>query len=192
MRENDFFEQYSQAVEMAECRISDYNKFVEKYSYEDRDYFVNELVKMGYDENEVLSIVYNKDLLLTLFLNSFESITIESEKETKIEVDLEVEKARKKYIDAVDIANESIEAANEAHKIMLSLKTLIESKYGFNSNDWQEESVHEMNEAIKVYNRLVEKANKDVEYSNSTRKELARVRSKNILINDNDVVLETS
>ena len=195
MKEKDFFEQYSQAVEMAECRIADFKKFSERYNFDDREYFIDKLTSMGFTKDEVLSIVVNKDLLLTLFLNSFEIIVVDNELTTMIDIDVEIEKARKEYIDAVDIANQSIEAANEAQKIMLSLKSLIESKYGFNSNDWEEDSVHEMNEAIKIYNRLVEKANHDVELSNQARKELARVRSRkqNVdIVQNNDIVLETS
>ena len=194
MKEKDFFEQYSQAVEMAECRIADYEKFNEIYNFDDRDYFVEKLTEMGYDKEKVMSIILNKDLMLALFMNSFEKIVLDNEVETEIHIDLEIEKARKSYIDAVDDANQSIEAANEACKIMNSLKSLIESKYGFNSNDWEEESVHEMNEAIKVYNRLVEQANLDVQRSNEARQELAKVRSKNKDINiiNNDIVLEAS
>lgn len=194
MKEKDFFEQYSQAVEMAECRIADYEKFNEIYNFDDRDYFVDKLIDMGYDKEKVMSIILNKDLMLALFMNSFEKIVLDNEVKTEIHIDLEIEKARKSYIDAVDDANQSIEAANEACKIMNSLKSLIESKYGFNSNDWEEESVHEMNEAIKVYNRLVEQANLDVQRSNEARQELAKVRSKNKDINiiNNDIVLEAS
>ena len=194
MKEKNFFEQYSQAVEMAECRITDYEKFNEIYNYDDREYFIEKLTEMGYDKNEVMSIILNKDLMLALFMNSFEKIVLDNDKETEIHVDLEIEKARKSYIDAVDDANQSIEAANEACKIMNSLKSLIEARYGFNTNDWEEDSVHEMNEAIKVYNRLVEQANLDVQRSNEARKELARVRNKNKEINiiNNDFVLETS
>ena len=194
MKEKNFFEQYSQAVEMAECRITDYEKFNEIYNYDDREYFIEKLTEMGYDKYEVMSIILNKDLMLALFMNSFEKIVLDNDEETKIHVDLEIEKARKSYIDAVDDANQSIEAANEACKIMNSLKSLIEARYGFNTNDWEEDSVHEMNEAIKVYNRLVEQANLDVQRSNEARKELARVRNKNKEINiiNNDFVLETS
>ena len=194
MKEKNFFEQYSQAVEMAECRITDYEKFNEIYNYDDREYFIEKLTEMGYDKNEVMSIILNKDLMLALFMNSFEKIVLDNDKETEIHVDLEIEKARKSYIDAVDDANQSIEAANEACKIMNSLKSLIEARYGFNTNDWEEDSVHEMNEAIKVYNRLVEQANLDVQRSNEARKELARVRNKNKEINiiNNDFVLEAS
>ena len=194
MKEKNFFEQYSQAVEMAECRITDYEKFNEIYNYDDREYFIEKLTEMGYDKYEVMSIILNKDLMLALFMNSFEKIVLDNDKETEIHVDLEIEKARKSYIDAVDDANQSIEAANEACKIMNSLKSLIEARYGFNTNDWEEDSVHEMNEAIKVYNRLVEQANLDVQRSNEARKELARVRNKNKEINiiNNDFVLEAS
>ncbi len=191
MKEKDFLDQYSHPVEIAECRISDYKKFNEKYNLDDREYFVDKLKKMGFEDNEVLSIVVNKDLLLTMFLNSFKVIVIE-EQDTTIDIDLNIEQARKKYIDAVDVANQSIEAANEAQKIMLALKSLIESKNGFNSNEWESDSVHEMNEAIKVYNRLVEKANEDVEASNQARRELAMARSQNKLNNNYDIVLETS
>lgn len=194
MKETNFFEQYSQAVEMAECRIADFEEFNKIYSFEDREYFMSKLIEMGYDENEVLSILMNKDLMLALFMNSFETMVLESDVVTEIDIDLDVEKARKNYIDAVDKANQSIEAANESYKIMNALKSLIESKYGYNSNDWEEDSVHEMNEAIKVYNRLVEQANKDVQESNDARQELAKVRSKNKEVNviNNDVVLEAS
>lgn len=194
MKETNFFEQYSQAVEMAECRIADFEEFNKIYSFEDREYFMSKLIEMGYDENEVLSILMNKDLMLALFMNSFETMVLESDVVTEIDIDLDIEKARKDYIDAVDRANQSIEAANESYKIMNALKSLIESKYGYNSNDWEEDSVHEMNEAIKVYNRLVEQANKDVQESNEARQELAKVRSKNKEVNiiNNDVVLEAS
>ena len=194
MKETNFFEQYSQAVEMAECRIADFEEFNKIYSFEDREYFMSKLTEMGYDENEVLSILMNKDLMLALFMNSFETMVLESDVVTEIDIDLDIEKARKDYIDAVDRANQSIEAANESYKIMNALKSLIESKYGYNSNDWEEDSVHEMNEAIKVYNRLVEQANKDVQESNDARQELAKVRSKNkeVSIINNDVVLEAS
>jgi len=194
VKETNFFEQYSQAVEMAECRIADFEEFNKIYSFEDREYFMSKLTEMGYDENEVLSILMNKDLMLALFMNSFETMVLESDVVTEIDIDLDIEKARKDYIDAVDRANQSIEAANESYKIMNALKLLIESKYGYNSNDWGEDSVHEMNEAIKVYNRLVEQANKDVQESNEARQELAKVRSKNKEVNiiNNDVVLEAS
>ena len=194
MKETNSFEQYSQAVEMAECRIADFEEFNKIYSFEDREYFMSKLTEMGYDENEVLSILMNKDLMLALFMNSFETMVLESDVVTEIDIDLDIEKARKDYIDAVDRANQSIEAANESYKIMNALKSLIESKYGYNSNDWEEDSVHEMNEAIKVYNRLVEQANKDVQESNEARQELAKVRSKNKEVNiiNNDVVLEAS
>ena len=194
MKETNFFDQYSQAVEMAECRLIDYEEFNRIYNFEDRDYFMFKLMDMGYEENDVSSILMNKDLMLALFMNAFETIILENDIDTSIKIDLDIEKARKEYIDAVDAANQSIEAANESCKIMNSLKSLIESRYGFNSNDWGEESVHEMNEAIKLYNRLVEQANIDVQRSNEARKELARVRSKNKNINvfNNDIVLETS
>jgi hypothetical protein len=194
VKETNFFDQYSQAVEMAECRLIDYEEFNRIYNFEDRDYFMFKLMDMGYEENDVSSILMNKDLMLALFMNAFETIILESDIDTSIKIDLDIEKARKEYIDAVDAANQSIEAANESCKIMNSLKSLIESRYGFNSNDWGEESVHEMNEAIKLYNRLVEQANIDVQRSNEARKELARVRSKNKNINvfNNDIVLETS
>lgn len=192
MKQYDFIEQYSHFLEKAECTISNYEKFKEKYNFSDRQYFVDKLIKMGYNESEVFSILVNKDLLLALFMNSFENIIVDNE--NKIDIDIEVEKARKAYIDAVDCANQSIEGANEAYNLMISLKSLIESEYGSNDNDWDEKSVHEMNKAILVYNRLVEKANKDVESSNVARKELAKIRSRSsnvVLINDNDIVLET-
>ena len=178
---------------MAECRITDFKKFNEKYNFDDRDYFIGKLTDMGFTKEEVLSIVVNKDLLLALFLNSFETIVIDDEKDSIVSIDVDIEKARKAYIDAVDCANQSIEAANEANKIMISLKALIEAKYGYNSNDWEESSVHEMNEAIKTYNKLVEKANNDVAASNQARKELANVRRKKNKTNSKkDIVLETS
>ena len=196
MKSVNFFDQYSQAVEMAECRVADYEKFKKIYNLEDREYFKDKLIEMGYKEDDVLSVLINKDLMLALFMNSFESLVLDNEVSTEIDIDLEIEKARKEYIDAVDAANHSIEAANQSCEIMNSLKSLIESKYGFNSNDWEEDSVHEMNEAIKIYNKLVEQANNDVQRSCEARKELARVRSKqkkeNLELVNNNVVVEAS
>ena len=53
-------------------------------------------------------------------MNSFEKIVLDNEVKTEIHIDLEIEKARKSYIDAVDDANQSIEAANEAEKIVIA------------------------------------------------------------------------
>lgn len=191
MTNSNFSDRHLKAIEMAERNLDDYEKFNDIYNLEDKEYFIEKLTGMGYTKDEVSSTLINKDLMLALFMNSFETIVIESDSETKIDIDLELEEVRKKYIDAIDFANQSIEAANESCKIMNSLKSLIEAKYGFNSNDWDEESVREMNEAIKIYNRLVEQANADVQHSKDVRQELAKVRRKKKKIS-NDIVLEAS
>lgn len=192
MQNSSFFEESFQSIEIAECRLEDYERFKKMYNFNDKQYFIEKLTDIGYTADDVLSVLFNKDLMLTLFMNNFETLVLEQDIETKLDVDLEIEKIRKKYIDAVDCANQSIEAANESCKMMNSLRLLIESKFGFDSNNWDYESVHEMNEAIKIYNRLVEQANNDVQHSSQVRKELADVRNKKKKIFNNDLVLETS
>ena len=189
MKSDDILERCSQTIKMAESRVYDYKAFAEKYNLKDKEYFIEKLNDMEYSKNEMLSILVNKDLLLTLFFNSFDvSMTNDS---MATHIDLEVEKAKKEYIDAVDIANQTIELANEAQNIMLSLKNVIESEYGCDSNLWQEDSVHEMNEAIKIYNDLVEKANKDIKISNIAKEKVIKTKSSNNL-NGNNIVLETN
>ena len=112
-------------------------------------------------------------------------------------------------MDSVDIANQSIEAANEAEKVMIATRNFLESKFGVNTNLWNNDSIKELNEAISLYNRLVEKANSDAEYVKVAREELSKVRLKysqkvtfdidekkneyyNIDSNVRDIVIETN
>ena len=205
MKGMDCLEQYSQAIEMAENRVSEFKNFCNKYKLEDSNYFLEKLTSMGYDAQDVSTILINKDLLLSMYMNSFKNFEIEAE-DIKAEIDTEIEEVRKKYINAVDNANQSIANANEARNMMMALRELIEKEHGFDSNNWDSKSVHQMNEAIAVYNRLVDKANKDTELCVEARSELARVRNEcsNKLIvdvnednskttaNENNLVLETS
>ena len=76
MKEINFFDQYSQAVEMAECRIADFEKFNEIYSFEDRQYFMEKLTEMGYKEDDVC--LYELEDVVSLIkrkrYNSFSSM----------------------------------------------------------------------------------------------------------------------
>lgn len=175
MKGTDFLNQYSQAIELAERRIAEFKEFSEKYKLDDSDYFVEKLVDNGYSASDLSTMLFNKDLMLSLYMNDFELLEVELN-DIVIEIDVEIEEARKQYMEAVDIANQSIEAANEARELMLSLKELIEKEYGYDSNKWDNKSIRDMNEAIAVYNRLVEQANKDSEKCLMARQELARVR----------------
>lgn len=175
MKGTDFLDQYSQAIELAEKRITEFKEFSEKYNIDDSSYFAEKLVDNGYDACDLSTMLFNKDLMLSLYMNNFELLEVDLE-DTVIEINVEIEKARKQYMQAVDNANQSIEAANEAKDIMLSLKELIEKEYGYDSNKWDNKSIRDMNDAILVYNRLVEQANKDSEICLVARQELARVR----------------
>lgn len=204
MKEIDLFKQSSQVIEMADNLIAEYKKFSKKYKLSADSYFENKLVEMGYDVADASTILINKDLLLSMFLNKFEIMEVDCD-DIIIDVNLEIEEARKKYIDAVDKANASIQMAADANELMLSTKKLIELDYGTNTNDWDSNTVHELNETIKLYNKLVNQANEDTESVKLARAELARVRVKyqknetdindvnsEELIVENNVVLETS
>ena len=175
MKGTDFLNQYSQAIELAERRITEFKEFNERYKLNDNQFFVERLVENGYDANELSTMLFNKDLMLTLYFNDFDMLEVDSI-DTVIEIDIEIENARKQYMSAVDKANQSILAANEAKDMMLELKELIEKEYGYDSNNWDNKSIREMNEAIAVYNKLVEQANKDSEKCLIARQELAKVR----------------
>ena len=175
MKGTDFLNQYSQAIELAERRITEFKEFNERYKLNDNQFFVERLVENGYDANELSTMLFNKDLMLTLYFNDFDMLEVDSI-DTVIEIDIEIENARKQYMSAVDKANQSILAANDAKDMMLELKELIEKEYGYDSNNWDNKSIREMNEAIAVYNKLVEKANKDSEKCLIARQELAKVR----------------
>ena len=193
----DLFNQSSQAIQTSESLLQEYDEFSRMYTIDNNEYFEDRLTKMGYTSDDVSSIMINKDLLLSLFLNKFDVIEID-DCDTKIEIDLEIEAARKKYIDAVDNANEAIKAADEAKALMLSAKDIIEKESGINPNKWTNKNVRSLNKAIATYNELVEKANNAVDLVGIFRKELASVRIKksNIVVDSvtetNNVVYETS
>jgi hypothetical protein len=193
----DLFNQSSQAIQTSESLLQEYDEFSRMYTIDNNEYFEDRLTKMGYTSDDVSSIMINKDLLLSLFLNKFDVIEID-DCDTKIEIDLEIEAARKKYIDAVDNANEAIKSADEAKTIMLSTKDIIEKESGINPNKWTNKNVRSLNKAIAIYNELVEKANSAVDLVGIFRKELASVRIKksNIAVDSitetNNVVYETS
>ncbi len=193
----DLFNQSSQAIQTSESLLQEYDEFSRMYTIDNNEYFEDRLTKMGYTSDDVSSIMINKDLLLSLFLNKFDVIEID-DCDTKIEIDLEIEAARKKYIDAVDNANEAIKAADEAKTLMLSTKDIIEKESGINPNKWTNKNVRSLNNAIATYNELVEKANSAVDLVSVFRKELASVRIKksNIVVDSvtetNNVVYETS
>lgn len=193
----DLFNQSSQAIQTSESLLQEYDEFSRMYTIDNNEYFEDRLTKMGYTSDDVSSIMINKDLLLSLFLNKFDVIEID-DCDTKIEIDLEIEAARKKYIDAVDNANEAIKAADEAKALMLSTKDIIEKESGINPNKWTNKNVRSLNNAIATYNELVEKANSAVDLVGVFRKELASVRIKksNIVVDSvaetNNVVYETS
>lgn len=193
----DLFNQSSQAIQTSESLLQEYDEFSRMYTIDNNEYFEDRLTKMGYTSDDVSSIMINKDLLLSLFLNKFDVIEID-DCDTKIEIDLEIEAARKKYIDAVDNANEAIKAADEAKALMLSAKDIIEKESGINPNKWTNKNVRSLNKAIATYNELVEKANSAVDLVGIFRKELASVRIKksNIVVDSvtetNNVVYETS
>lgn len=193
----DLFNQSSQAIQTSESLLQEYDEFSRMYTIDNNEYFEDRLTKMGYASDDVSSIMINKDLLLSLFLNKFDVIEID-DCDTKIEIDLEIEAVRKKYIDAVDNANEAIKAADEAKVLMLSVKDIIEKESGINPNKWTNKNVRSLNKAIATYNELVEKANSAVDLVGIFRKELASVRIKksNIVVDSvtetNNVVYETS
>lgn len=205
MKGTDFLNQYSQAIELAERRITEFKEFNERYKLNDNQFFVEKLVDNGYDANDLSTMLFNKDLMLTLYLNNFELLEVDSG-DTVIEIDIEIENARKYYMSAIDTANQSILAANEAKDMMLKLKELIEKEYGYDSNNWDNKSIRDMNEAIAIYNKLVEQANKDSENCLIARQELAKVRKEhstslmieNIVdnvsstVNSENLVFETS
>lgn len=194
MKEIDLFKQSSQVIETAESLIAEYDRFNKKYVLNEDDFFEKKLIEMGYESNDASNILINKDLLLSMFLNKFEKIEVESN-ETIIDINLEIEGARKKYIDAVDAANESIKAANEASELMLLSKQLIEKERGTNQNDWDNKSIHEMNQAIETYNIAVDNANDCVQKVKDARIELANVRKKYQVadkIKESNIVYETS
>lgn len=196
----DLFNQSSQVIQASESLLQEYDEFSRMYTIDNDEYFEDRLIKMGYSGDDVSSILINKDLLLSLFLNKFENIEVD-EIDTKIDINLEIETARKKYIDAVDNANEAIKVADEAKQIMLSTKNVIEKENGFDSNKWTNKNVRNLNKAISLYNELVEKANAAVELVVVARKELATTRTKESLkgnetesdiIEINNVVYEAS
>lgn len=194
MKEIDLFKQSSQVIETAESLIAEYDRFNKKYVLNEDDFFEKKLIEMGYESNDASNILINKDLLLSMFMNKFEKIEVESN-ETIIDINLEIEGARKKYIDAVDAANESIKAANEASELMLLSKQLIEKEQGTNQNDWDNKSIHEMNQAIEIYNVAVNNANDRVQKVKDARMELANVRKKYQVadkIKESNIVYETS
>lgn len=194
MKEIDLFKQSSQVIETAESLVAEYDRFNKKYVLNEDDFFEKKLIEMGYELNDASNILINKDLLLSMFLNKFEKIEVESN-ETIIDINLEIEGARKKYIDAVDAANESIKAANEASELMLLSKQLIEKEQGTNQNDWDNKSIHEMNQAIEIYNVAVNNANDHVQKVKDARMELANVRKKYQVadkIKESNIVYETS
>ena len=193
MKETDLFKQSSQVIEAAENLIAEYNEFNQKYIFDD-DFFEKQLIKMGYSSGDTNSILINRDLLLSMFLNKFEKIEIDNN-DVVIDINLEIEEVRKKYIDAVDAANEAIKIANEANELMMLSKQLIEKEHGVNQNEWDNNSIQEMNQAIEVYNNAVENANSCVKKVKEVRSELAEVRKKHSKansINENNVVCETS
>ena len=208
MIETSFLEQYSQATQLAECRLIEYNKFIKMYNLNEEKFFMDKLLNAGYSRVEAIKIIMNKDLLLSIFMNdfSFYDLMVETD---EINIDLELEKIRRAYMDSVDIANQSIEAANEAEKVMIATRNFLESKFGVNTNLWNNDSIKELNEAISLYNRLVEKADSDAEYVKVAREELSKVRLKysqkvtfdidekknenyNIDSNVRDIVIETN
>ena len=177
MIETSFLEQYSQATQLAECRLIEYNKFIKMYNLNEEKFFMDKLLNAGYSRVEAIKIIMNKDLLLSIFMNDFSVYDLMVETD-EIHIDLELEKIRRAYMDSVDIANQSIEAANEAEKVMIATRNFLESKFGVNTNLWNNDSIKELNEAISLYNRLVEKANSDAEYVKVAREELSKVRLK--------------
>ena len=208
MIETSFLEQYSQATQLAECRLIEYNKFIKMYNLNEEKFFMDKLLNAGYSRVEAIKIIMNKDLLLSIFMNDFSVYDLMVETD-EIHIDLELEKIRRAYMDSVDIANQSIEAANEAEKVMIATRNFLESKFGVNTNLWNNDSIKELNEAISLYNRLVEKANSDAEYVKVAREELSKVRLKysqkvtfdidekkneyyNIDSNVRDIVIETN
>lgn len=193
----DLFDQSSQAIQTSESLLQEYDEFSKIYTIDNDEYFEDRLIKMGYSGNDVSSIMVNKDLLLSLFLNKFEAIEVD-DCDTIIEIDLEIEAARKKYIDAVDDANEAIKAADEAKALMLSTKDMIEKENGINTNKWTNKNIRSLNKAIALYNELVDKANNAVDLVRISRRELASVRIKKSdfaaenTTETNNVVFETS
>ena len=173
------FDQSSQAIQTSESLLQEYDEFSKIYTIDNDEYFEDRLIKMGYSGNDVSSIMVNKDLLLSLFLNKFETIEVD-DCDTIIEIDLEIEAARKKYIDAVDDANEAIKAADEAKVLMLSTKDMIEKENGINTNKWTNKNIRSLNKAIALYNELVDKANNAVDLVRISRSELASVRIKKV------------
>ena len=193
----DLFDQSSRAIQTSEYLLQEYDEFSKIYTIDNDEYFEDRLIKMGYSDNDVSSIMVNKDLLLSLFLNKFETIEVD-DCDTIIEIDLEIEAARKKYIDAVDDANEAIKAADEAKALMLSTKDMIEKENGINTNKWTNKNIRSLNKAIALYNELVDKANNAVDLVRISRSELASVRIKKSdfvaenITETNNVVFETS
>lgn len=193
----DLFDQSSRAIQTSESLLQEYDEFSKIYTIDNDEYFEDRLIKMGYSDNDVSSIMVNKDLLLSLFLNKFEAIEVD-DCDTIIEIDLEIEAARKKYIDAVDEANEAIKAADEAKALMLSTKDMIEKENGINTNKWTNKNIRSLNKAIALYNELVDKANNAVDLVRISRSELASVRIKKSdflaenITETNNVVFETS
>ena len=177
MKLSELCNQSSQVIQISESLLQEYDAFSQVYTIDNSEYFEDRLIKMGYSYDDASSIMINKDLLLSLFLNKFEVIDTDN-CDTKIEINLEIEAVRKKYIDAVDRANEAIQFADEAKFLMLSTKDLIEKENGINPNKWTNQNVHNLNKAISLYNELVEKANAAVENVADVRKELADIRTR--------------
>lgn len=196
----ELFDQSLQAIQTSESLLQEYDAFSRMYTIDNDEYFEDRLIKMGYSNDDVSSILINKDLLLSLFLNKFEIIEVD-EVDTKIDINLEIETVRKKYMDAVDSANEAIKATDEAKRIMLATKSVIEKENGLNSNKWTNKNVRNLNKAISLYNELVEKANTAVEFVGVVRKELATIRTKESkkrtesqhdIVKINNVICETN
>ena len=172
-------EESARIVNKSEGILETYNNFVQVYTSRNNIYFQEELNKVGYNDSDISSILINKDALLSLFLNRFEVIEPDDDV-SKIDINLQIEDARKKYIDSVDFANESIKAADEAKKIMLTTKSIIEAENGLDSSSWSNKNVRNLNKAILFYNELVERANNAVANVKVAREELAIARSSSL------------
>lgn len=94
--------------------------------------------------------------------NLFEN---EQVKEAKVAFD----EAQTDYVESVNKANESIEAANNYEEVLHQTLAEIHSKSGTDTCDWTPEQIERINKATTDYNNAVEKAYTDYEAAKQSK-----------------------
>ena len=61
----ELFDQSLQAIQTSESLLQEYDAFSRMYTIDNDEYFEDRLIKMGYSNDDVSSILINKDLLLS-------------------------------------------------------------------------------------------------------------------------------